>query len=176
MKTITTITISTICALASHADSSDAYDLRYNPDNGSLTIVTKGNIISYVLESSQSFGIGRFTPENHRLFVSIEEVAPGFFYQTGPAISSSVQLFDAMNISTYQAGYTIPPGSYNIGNVLQKDLTEEQYLNLFDKANDYIVVAGTGSAKKFNLVYAPEPTSLAMLSAAGLTLVRRRRP
>lgn len=150
----------------------DAYDLVYDYTDGSLTIVTTGNIVSYALETSQQ--PGPIITENFVPFVSIQEVAPGFFFKTGPTDVKSTLISDFMNLNSAQDGYVITPGAYNVGEVLPPNLSESEFFNLFDRHAFYVVELGTG-LQPFDMFYVPEPTSLAMLSAVGLTLVRRRR-
>lgn len=172
MLRLTLIVAVAFAAATAQANTQDNHDLVYNPDTGSLTIVVKtGRIAMYVMESSRD----SFLAENHVSTISLEEVAPGFFFKTGLQTSQPHQLHEAssLDILLGPAEDRYGPGSYNIGRVLQPNLTESEFLGVFDLYYQYNVGPGI-PAKNFNLVYAPEPTSLALLGFGGLLVTRRR--
>lgn len=150
----------------------DAYDLVYDYTDGSLTMITTGDITAYQLETTQLSG--PITPGNHQLFVSLEEIAPGFIFQTGISFVTPYVVSEAMNPNSRDAGLTIAPGSYNIGNLLPANLSEQTFYNLFDKKREY-ATDGSGDRTDFDLVYVPEPASFVLLSAGAVMVIRRRR-
>lgn len=172
MKTVLALLLATVVGLPAAATQTSAYDLIYDPADGSLTMVTTGSIISFVLESSTQ--PGPVIAENYVPFVAIQEVAPGFFFKTGIVDVGSFYIADIMNFNATVSGYEITPGTYHMGNVLPPSMSEDAFFNLFDKHSSYVV--GLGIQKQnFDLIYVPEPSSLALISLAGLALVRRRR-
>lgn len=163
-------TLALAASLSQTGVYADNYDLVYDYTDGSLTVVTTGGMYYYNLESSQS----PFLSANHQLFASIQEIAPGLFVRTGYFISDPDHLYDAMNVDTARSGYTIPPGVYNIGNVLPANLTEQEFNNLFDRSAVYVPrIDDRGEV--FDFVYVPEPTALAVMSIGGLMAFRRRK-
>lgn len=80
--------------------------------------------------------------------------------------SSSVLLWNATNLSILFLNPQ-PQGPVSFGPILDAGLSEQAF-------NDRITAASS-QGQAMDLVYVPEPTSMALLSLGGLALMRRRR-
>ncbi|MEM9108614.1 MAG: PEP-CTERM sorting domain-containing protein [Planctomycetota bacterium] len=126
-----------------------AYELAYDPSDGSLTIDTKGGTLNgYALKS------GVFTSSNHSPFVL------GTFASLGDVLSES-NPFGGIS------------GAFDLGAVLTPGLDEAGFAGSVTTAN-YTTGLGQPIAS-FDLVFVPEPTSAALFSLALAATFRRRR-
>jgi hypothetical protein len=158
------------------------YDLIYDPGTGSLTIDTKGGVMGgYVLEFNNGTNVfnGPFQPTDPpanlvNMPVNLNQIpiyAPGIANRIGFSwYLSEVPL----------PGVLVPgvSGVFDIGPVVTPGLTEQQYVDTFSNTTSqwqYVGGLGSGISNRFNLVYVPEPTSLALLGFGGLVFARRRR-
>lgn len=172
-------------ATAAKADApesvQDNYDLVYNKDDGSLTIVATGIISGYTLVSNQSPGPfledeSSNSRTNHIAIFALEEVVPGIIFPTGLISSTPTILYDIISVDKLLNGDYFPAGTYNIGNLLPVGLTEAEFVGVFDEQAVYYTTAISQQDEiDFDLIYVPEPNSLAMLLAAGLMFGQRRR-
>jgi hypothetical protein len=158
------------------------YDLIYDPGTGSLTIDTKGGpIAGYVLEflPSQNVFAGPFVvvPGANIIDLTVNAnqiplFAPGQSNRTGFAYYLS-EIKQTLGV-----GIPDPTGVIPIGDVVLPGLTEQQYLDTFSNTTSqwqYVAGEGNGVVGDFNLVYVPEPTSLALFGLGGLLVRRARR-
>ena len=169
MKKFTALAL--VAGLAASGAQAQPYDLTYDASTGELSATIYGNIINYTLESTDDIFLEdeALTATNHQRFVS-------FFYLSGSPVapngtaSSTPRVLGESNQS-----YNGPQsGTFSLGMVLPAGLTESEFQAVADKEATY--VTGLGSAKQnWNLVYVPEPTSLALLGLGGLLVARRRR-
>ncbi|MFN3168273.1 MAG: PEP-CTERM sorting domain-containing protein [Phycisphaeraceae bacterium] len=171
-----------VVALASANAAHARYDLIYNPNTGSLTIDTKGGpIAGYVLEfePGQDVFVGPFiVVPNANLIDNTVNANQVPLYQSG--VNNRTGFAWYLSDVKLQLGVGIPDptGIIPIGNVAVPGLTEQQYIDTFSSTRgnyQYVAGEGNGVFDEFNLVYAPEPTSLALLGLGGLVLASRRR-
>lgn len=135
--------------------SPDPYNLVYNAANGELSIVTSGNLINYVLESSTDIFLedAALTPSNHQEFVSWLFIGGIPVGKVGTASSTPIHLGESF------IDQNLPAGQYSLGFVLPSNLSEQAFINAADLRANYL----TGLAeplRAFNLVYVPIPADL----------------
>lgn len=159
------------------------YDLIYNPSTGSLTIDTHGgDLYSYAItintEITEDVAFGEGDQNNQELpappaFIgfNLDNYIP--LPNNHPAVNPAPDVLPGLNLAGWIA---LPPTS--LGNVLPPGLTQAQLDGIIDDAVYMPVLGGGGSGPlpQFNVTAIPEPTSLALLAAAGLLFARRRRP
>ena len=158
------------------------YDLIYDPADGSLTIDTKGGpLAGYVLEfnSYQDVFVGPFVvvpgANPIDLTVNANQIP---LYLNGQNIRTGFAWYLSDVKTTLGAGIPDPTGVIPIGNVAMPGMSEQQYVEFFSNTKgsyQYIGGEGKGVLGDFNLVYVPEPTSLAAFGLGGAVLLHRRR-
>ena len=141
-------------------DTQAQYRLQYEPTDGSVTIISDGPIINYVIESVGDAFLedADHAATNHQRFL----------FGTGASTPG--------NLSESNPFAPAPAGSYNLGPVLPAGLPIHAWPALIAiNQNSPKYVAALGQPKTdFHLLY-PEPTSLAIFGLGGLLLARRRR-
>ena len=170
MKKFTALALVAGLAAATGAQA-QPYDLTYDASTGELSMTIFGNIINYTLESTDSIFLedDALTASTHQRFV-------GFFYSGGVPLapigtgSSTSKVLGESN-SSYNGPQS---GTFSLGLILPAGLSEADFLAVADKEATYVVAQGTAK-QNWNLVYVPEPTSLALLGLGGLLVARRRR-
>ncbi len=181
---------------AAGAQAQDNYQLIYDADTGNVSIQTNtsiaentpanhpvvanqdvpaaGNLINYVLETSNPiFDVNSRIPGPDAAMtpgtIAVEEVAPGVFFATG-TVTNETGFQAESNSNRVSNGAQL----HNLGNILPAGLSEQQWNDLLDVNRTYVRNLGTDQ-QQFDLVYIPEPTSLALLGLGGLLVARRRR-
>lgn len=152
-----------------------AYTLTYDASDGSLTIDTQGGQLGgYVLELDEDVFVGPFVttdpPANPiNLTVNAHQI-PIFDSQPTSRTGFSWYLSEVLQPSQ-------PPksGVFNIGQVAQRGLTEQEYYQYFENTNTRWQYITGQDSDNFDLIYhVPEPTSIALLGIATLLSARRR--
>ncbi|MFN3166048.1 MAG: PEP-CTERM sorting domain-containing protein [Phycisphaeraceae bacterium] len=140
------------------AATGGAYDLIYNPADGSLTIDTMGGtLLGYVFVSDGAF----FIPQN--------QVA---HFVPDPQFLESVP-FQLSDLNPFLQP-PLPAGRFHLGRVLPAGWTQSEFNDRID-STEYVEFLGSGRKLAFEMVYVPEPASLGALGLAGTCLFARRR-
>ena len=169
MKKLTALAL--LAGLSATGAQAQPYELTYDATTGELSATIYGKIINYTLESTDDIFLedAALTASNHERFVS-------YFYLNGSPIapngtaSSTPRVLGESNQS-----YNGPlSGTFSLGFVLPTGLTEAEFAAVADKEATYVTDLGQPK-QEWQLVYVPEPTSLALISLGGLLVARRRR-
>ena len=179
MKRLTALAL--VAGLSATGASAQPYNLIYDASTGNLSVELFGSIINYTLESTDSIFLEDddllTAPTNWTPFVSFFYVdfdgpgpqAPTPVGNVGTRSATSKVLGESNN--SYNG---VTSGVISLGNILPAGLSEAQFQAVADKESTYVVAQSTPK-QNWNLVYVPEPTSLALLSLGGLLVARRRR-
>ncbi|MGB0768031.1 MAG: PEP-CTERM sorting domain-containing protein [Phycisphaeraceae bacterium] len=145
------------------------YELRYNPEDGSLSIATfDGPLYTYSIKTTGDPSLDDgFVEENHILLPD----APGGLED--PRNNSED---DELSQSDFDAWNGL--GAFSLGQVLPSGLTESEFNAIVDMdsaSTFYVDELGAGAFKEFDIVFVPEPTSLVLLGIGVAMLAQRRR-
>lgn len=192
LKLITLVCALCIFGVGAHAQQ---YDLLYNPNDGSLTITgvvpfddngtvnryedDHGGLLNYTIISANRLFLESVDLQEQRshLLPINRAIIEGTEFILGDH-SSSPLVIGATNVGANEPFFGFLKPEMPLGFVLPAGLTEEEFQTALipirtDESPKYVTSLGRPK-QNFNLVYAPEPTSLALMGIGGLLLSRRR--
>lgn len=143
------------------------YTLTYDANTGSLSLDTD-NAVLYTYEIFGSAGDDA-DPLNNGPFIAANHIQ-----LPGNATNLQHESLKGKLADTNITGWNLPD-PVSIGNVLPKGLTRQQFEDNISAAY-YVDKFGSKAFFDFDTAYipVPEPTSLALLLAGGLTIMNRR--
>ena len=170
IKTLTTLTVA-LLIVATNA-MAQPYDLYYNVFTGELQMYITGNIVNYEIVSSDGIFLEDESLEqtNHNLFVSY------FYFNDVPILRNGTSTSTPHVLSETNYGYNgATQGYFSLGNVLPAGWSYQEVEYYLGNLDATYVTHISSPRVHFNIVYAPEPSSLVLLSLCGLLIAKRRR-